>query len=124
MWQGLKSQKSTSQMNTAKPLIYHNLPMWVRAIISVVGYIRLWIDSILEDLRKAHIGRSDGAQKFTIVEELKRDLEEVVKFEDSHTEQLLLVFYKQTKLRYSKLSEKQWLIRIMQKIGINKECCF
>lgn len=98
--------------------------MWVRAIISVVGYIRLWIDSILEDLRKAHIGRSDGAQKFTIVEELKRDLEEVVKFEDSHTEQLLLVFYKQTKLRYSKLSEKQWLIRIMQKIGINKECCF
>lgn len=37
------------------------------------------MDSILEDLRKAHVGRSDGAPKSTVAEELKRDLEEVVK---------------------------------------------
>lgn len=37
----------------------------------------------------------------------KRDLEEVVNFEGSHTEQLLLVFCKQTKLRYNKLSEEE-----------------
>ncbi len=80
------------------------------------------MDGILEDLRKAHIGRSDGAPKSTVAEELKRDLEEVVNFEGSHTEQLLLVFCKQTKLRYNKLSEeeKQWLIRIMQKSELIK----
>ena len=40
----------------------------------------------------------------------------------SYTEQLLLVFFKQTKLRYNKLSEeeKQWLIRIMQKSELIK----
>ena len=80
------------------------------------------MDGILEDVRKAHIGRSDGAPKSTVAEELKRDLEEVVNFEGSHTEQLLLVFCKQTKLRYNKLSEeeKQWLIRIMQKSELIK----
>lgn len=52
------------------------------------------MDGILEDLRKAHIGRSDGAPKSTVAEELKRDLEEVVNFEGSHTEQLLSVFCK------------------------------
>lgn len=80
------------------------------------------MDGILEDLRKAHIGRSDGAPKSTVAEELKRDLEEVVNFEGSHTEQLLLVFCKQTKPRYNKLSEeeKQWLIRIMQKSELVK----
>ena len=80
------------------------------------------MDGILADLRKAHIGRSDGAPKSTVAEELKRDLEEVANFEGSHTEQLLLVFCKQTKLRYNKLSEeeKQWLIRIMQKSELIK----
>ncbi len=63
------------------------------------------MDGILEDLRKAHIGRSDGAPKSTVAEELKRDLEEVVNFEGSHTELRLLVFCRQTKLRYNKLSE-------------------
>ena len=84
--------------------------------------VHKYMDGILEDLRKAHIGRSDGAPKSTIAEELKRDLEEVVNFEGSYTEQLLLVFCKQTKLRYNKLSEeeKQWLIRIMQKSELIK----
>ena len=91
------------------------------------------MDDILEDLQKAHVGRSDGAPKSTVAEELKRDLEEVVNFEGSYTEQLLLIFCKQTKLRYNKLSEeeKQWLIRIMQKsellkirIDINKWHCY
>lgn len=80
------------------------------------------MDSILEDLRKAHVGRSNGAPKSTVAEELKQDLEEVVNFEGSHAEQLLLVFCKQTKLRYNRLSEeeKQWLIRIMQKSELIK----
>ena len=75
------------------------------------------MDSILEDLRKAHIGRSDGAPKSTVAEELKKDLEEAANFEGSQTEKLLMVFCKQTKLRYKSLTEdeKKWLIQIMQK---------
>lgn len=100
-----------------KPHICYSPPMCMRE-----SRVHKDMDGILEDLRKAHVGRSDGAPKSTVAEELKRDLEEVVNFEDSHTGQLLLVFCKQTKLRYNKLSkeEKQWLIRIMQKSELVK----
>ena len=48
--------------------------------------------------------------------------EEVVNFEGSHTEKLLMVFCKQTKLRYKSLTEdeKKWLIQIMQKSELAK----
>ena len=80
------------------------------------------MDSILEDIRNAHIGRSDGAPKTSVAEELRQDLEEVATFEGSRAEQLLMVFCKQTKLRYNKLTEdeKQALIRIMQKSELMK----
>ena len=80
------------------------------------------MDGILEDLRKAHVGRSDGAPKSTVAEELKRNLEEVVNFEGSRIEQLLMIFCKQTKLRYNRLTEeeKQSLIKIMQKSELIK----
>ncbi|MBQ8802900.1 MAG: DUF5626 family protein [Tyzzerella sp.] len=80
------------------------------------------IDGIMEDLREAHRGRSDGAPKTSVAEELKRDLEEVANFEGSRVEQLLMIYCKQTKLRYNKLTEeeKQWLVRIMQKSELMK----
>lgn len=80
------------------------------------------IDAIMEDIREAHRGRSDSAPENTIVDELKRDLEEVASFKGSRAEQLLMVFCKQTKLRYSKLTEeeKQWLTRIVQKSELAK----
>jgi len=80
------------------------------------------IDAIMEDIRQAHRGRSDSAPENTIVDELKRDLEEVASFKGSRAEQLLMVFCKQTKLRYSKLTEeeKQWLTRIVQKSELAK----
>lgn len=73
-------------------------------------------------LRDAHRGRSDGAPKTTVAEELKKDLEEVANFEGSRVEQLLMIYCKQTKLRYNKLTEeeKQWLVRIMQKSELMK----
>lgn len=46
------------------------------------------MDSILEDIRNAHIGRSDGAPKTSVAEELRQDLEEVAAFEGSRAEQL------------------------------------
>ena len=80
------------------------------------------IDGIMADLREAHRGRSDGAPKATVAEELKKDLEEVANFEGSRVEQLLMIYCKQTKLRYNKLTEeeKQWLVRIMQKSELMK----
>lgn len=80
------------------------------------------IDAIMEDIREAHRGRSDSAPENTIVDELKRDLEEVAGFKGSRVEQLLMVFCKQTKLRYNKLTEeeKQWLTRIVQKSELAK----
>lgn len=76
----------------------------------------------MEDIREAHRGRSDSAPENTIVDELKRDLEEVASFKGSRAEQLLMVFCKQTKLRYTKLTEeeKQWLTRIVQKSELAK----
>ena len=80
------------------------------------------IDAIMEDIREAHRGRSDSAPENTIVDELKRDLEEVASFKGSRAEQLLMVFCKQTKLRYNRLTEeeKQWLTRIVPKSELAK----
>lgn len=67
-------------------------------------------------------GRVDSATENTIVDGLKRDLEEVASFKGSREEQLLMVFCKQTKLRCNKLTEeeKQWLTRIFQKSELAK----
>lgn len=80
------------------------------------------IDAIMEDLREAHRGRSDSAPENILVADLKRDMEEVANFEGSRLDQLLMVFCKQTKLRYNKLTEeeKQWLTRILQKLDLAK----
>ena len=80
------------------------------------------IDAIMEDVREAHRGRSDSAPENSVAEELKQDLEEVARFKGSKLEQLIMVFCKQTKLRYNKLTEeeKQWLTRIAQKSELLK----
>jgi len=80
------------------------------------------IDAIMTDMREAHRGRSDSAPENSVAEELKRDLEEVARFNGSKLEQLIMLFCKQTKLRYNKLTEeeKQWLARIAQKSELLK----
>ena len=80
------------------------------------------IDVIMEDMREAHQGRSDSAPENSAAEELKQDLEEVARFNGSKLEQLIMLFCKQTKLRYNKLTEeeKQWLARIAQKSELLK----
>lgn len=45
----------------------------------------------MSDLRETHRGRSDGAPKTTVAEELKKNLEEVANFEGSRVEQLLMI---------------------------------
>jgi len=80
------------------------------------------MDGIMEDIKDAHRGRSESAPDMTVVEEFKRDLDEVMSFKGSRLEQLILLFCKQTKLRYNKLTEeeKQWLVRIAQKSELVK----
>lgn len=75
------------------------------------------IDAIIQDIRDAHKGDSTSAPDITVAQEIKRDLEEVANFKGSRTEQLILLFCKQTRLKYSRLTdeEKQWLTRIAQK---------
>lgn len=41
------------------------------------------------------------------IEERIKDLEEVVNFEGDRVEQLLMIYCKQTKLRYNKLTEEE-----------------
>lgn len=80
------------------------------------------IDAIMEDMRETHRGRSDSAPENSVAEELKKDLKEVAHFNGSKLEQLIMLFCKQTKLRYNKLTEeeKQWLTRIVQKSELLK----
>lgn len=80
------------------------------------------IDAIMEDMRKTHRGRSDSAPKNSAAEKLRQDLEEIARFNGSKLEQLIMLFCKQTKLRYNKLTEeeKQWLARIAQKSELLK----
>ena len=65
------------------------------------------IDGIMKDLKEAHSGRAESAPKNSVATELKKDLEEVANFKGSRLEQLMLLFCKQTKLRYNKLTEEK-----------------
>ena len=65
------------------------------------------IDFIIDDLKENHKGRNDSAPKNSAVNEIKKDLEEAVNFKGSHTEQLLIIFCKQLKIKYDKLTEKE-----------------
>lgn len=80
------------------------------------------IDAIIQDIRDTHKGDSTSAPDITVAQEIKRDLEEVANFKGSRTEQLILLFCKQTKLKYSRLTdeEKRWLTQIAHKSELLK----
>ena len=80
------------------------------------------IDGIMEDIKEAHRGRAESAPKNSVVTELKKDLDELANFKGSRLEQWLLIYCKQNRLPYHKLTEeeKQWLIRIGSKSDFMK----
>ena len=80
------------------------------------------IDGIMEDIKEAHRVRAESAPKNSVVTELKKDLDEVANFKGSRLEQWLLIYCKQNRLPYHKLTEeeKQWLIRIGSKSDFMK----
>ena len=80
------------------------------------------IDAIMEDIRDAHRGRSESSPDHSAVAEFKQDLEDVANFKGSRAEMWLMLYCKQTKTPYHKLTEeeKQWLMKIAQKSKIAK----
>ena len=80
------------------------------------------IDAIMADIKEAHKTRSESAPDTSVIDELKRDMDEAASFKGSRLEQLIFLFCKQTKIRYNKLTEeeKQWLVRIAQKSELAK----
>lgn len=81
------------------------------------------IDSIITDMKTAHTSRTNGTPKTSVAAELKEALDEAANFKGSRLERLIVLFCKQTKLKYSKLTdeEKQWLIRIAHKSELSKD---
>ena len=80
------------------------------------------MDAIMADIKEAHKTRSESAPDTSVVDELKRDIDEAASFKGSRLEQLIFLFCKQTKIRYNKLTEeeRQWLVRIAQKSELAK----
>lgn len=80
------------------------------------------IDTIMEDIREAHRGRNESGPDHSAIAEFKQDLEDVANFKGSRAEMWLMLYCKQTKTPYHKLTEeeKQWLMKIAQKSKIAK----
>ncbi len=67
-------------------------------------------------MKEAHKRDSISAPESSVAEELKKDLE-AASFKASELERLVMIFCKQTRLKYNRLTEeeKQWLVRIAHK---------
>lgn len=80
------------------------------------------IDAIMEDIREAHRGRNESGPAHSAIAEFKQDLEDVANFKGGRAEMWLMLYCKQTKTPYHKLTEeeKQWLMKIAQKSKLAK----
>lgn len=80
------------------------------------------IDGILADMKSAHAGRIGSAPETSTIEDFKKTLDEAANFKGSRLEQWIMLFCKQIKLKYNRLTaeEKRWLIRIAKKSELVK----
>ncbi len=80
------------------------------------------IDTIMEDVREAHRGRSESGPEHSVIAEFKQDLEDVANFKGSRAEAWLMLFCKKAQIPYHKLveNEKQCLMGIAQKSKLAK----
>ncbi len=58
-------------------------------------------------LKDAHRSDRESAPENPVITEFKQGLEEVANFKGSKLEQLLIIFCKQTQLKYNKLTDKE-----------------
>ncbi len=75
------------------------------------------IDGIMADIKAAHVGRIGSAPETSAAADFKEALDEAANFKGSRLEQWIMLFCKQIKLKYSKLTEEEklWLTRIAKK---------
>lgn len=75
------------------------------------------IDSIIQDIRQAHKGTSTSAPDFSAVDEIKRSIEEVARFQGSDEEKRVVVLLHHLGIDYHKLTpvEFQTMIKILER---------
>lgn len=75
------------------------------------------IDRIIHDLREKHSKDATSAPEESVAEQMKKDLEEVASFKGSKLEKQLIVYCKQLKIDYKKLTPEEFrvFIQILRK---------
>ena len=75
------------------------------------------IDRIIRDLREKHRKDSTSAPEVSVVQQMKKDLDEVANFKGSKLEKQLIVYCKQLQIDYKKLTQEEfrWFIKILRK---------
>ena len=74
-------------------------------------------EQIIRDLKEKHRKDSTSAPEVSVVQRMKKDLDEVANFKGSKLEKQIILYCKQLQIDYGKLTseEFQWFIRILRK---------
>ena len=77
---------------------------------------------VIQDIRAAHKGDSEGAPVNSVAEELRQDIEDAMKFKGSDLERQAMLYCKRLGINYSKLTETEFrqLIHILNKSALLK----
>ena len=77
---------------------------------------------VIQDIRAAHKGDSEGAPVNSVAEELRQDIEETMNFKGSDLERQAMLYCKRLGINYSKLTELEFrqLIHILDKSSLLK----
>lgn len=77
---------------------------------------------VIQDIRAAHKGDSEGAPVNSVAEELRQDIEDTMNFKGSDLERQAMLYCKRLGINYSKLTETEFrqLIHILNKSSILK----
>ena len=75
------------------------------------------IDRIIRDLREKHRKDSTSAPEVSVVQQMKKDLDEVANFKGSRLEKQIVLYCKQLQIDYKKLTQEEfrWFIKILRK---------
>ena len=77
---------------------------------------------VIQDIRAAHKGDSEGAPVNSVAEELRQDIEDAMNFKGSDLERQAVLYCKRLGINYGKLTETEFrnLIHILNKSSILK----
>lgn len=80
------------------------------------------LHAIIKDIRESHKKDSDTAPENTIMDELKKDIEDATSFKGSLQEKQAILYCKRLGIKYNKLSDEEFrtLIKILNKSSLLK----